>query len=233
MVVGSLVAAVILAVVIVVALTARAAAAGADRPAATSAIIHIPALKAASAGERLAILPWGSGPGAVGLAKSLEGLARGPEALAVAPDGRIAILDSVNRRVVTLDSSGTFLAALPLELSAPRFIAVDNDNIHVLDADDDRRLVSLDWQGTVHRGQDPGSRRHAGHGSLRPRRTGVRRVGTRPRRRRRSRRPRLLRRPARSAARLSRQRVCSSASHQARTPAHKRGEGPPPPNRRP
>ena len=38
---------------------------------------------------------------------------------------------------------------MPVELSAPRFIAVDDATIHVLDADDDRRIVSLDWQGTV------------------------------------------------------------------------------------
>jgi hypothetical protein len=149
MVVGSLVAAVILAVIVAVALTARAAAAGSDRPAATSAVVRIPAPKTPSVGVRLAILPWGSGPGAVGLARPLGGLARGPEALAVSPDGRIAILDSVNRRVVTLDSSGAFLAALPIEISAPRFIAADDATIHVLDADEDRRLVSLDWRGTV------------------------------------------------------------------------------------
>jgi len=149
MLAGFLVAAIIMAVIVAGALTARAAAAGSDRPAATSAVIRIPDLKTPSVGVRLVMLPWGSGPGAVGLDKPLEGLARGPEALAVAPDGRIAILDSVNGRVVTLDSSGAFLAALPIELSAPRFIAADDATIHVLDADEDRRLVSLDWRGAV------------------------------------------------------------------------------------
>lgn len=146
--VGLLVAAVVVAVIVAAALTARAAAAG-GTPATTSAVIRIPALKTPSVGVRLVMLPWGSGPGAVGLARPLEGLARGPEALAVAPDGRIAILDSVNRRVVTLDSSGAFLAALPIELSAPRFLAADDATIHVLDADEDCRFVSLDWQGTA------------------------------------------------------------------------------------
>ena len=148
MLVGSLIVAVIVAVIVAAAVTARAAA-GDARPAATSAVIRIPTLSTPSIGVRLAMLPWGAGLGSVGLARPLEGLARGPEALAVAPDGRIAILDSVNRRVVTLDSSGAFLAALPIDLSTPRFIAADDATIHVLDADEDRRLVSLDWQGTV------------------------------------------------------------------------------------
>jgi len=145
--VGSLVVLVIVTVIVAVALTARAAAAGGERPAAAPAVVHIPVLPTPSAGVHLVTLPWGSGPSAVGLARPLEGLARGPEALAVAPDGRIAILDSVNRRVVTLDPSGAFLAALPVDLSAPRFIAVDDTSIHVLDADEDRCIVSLDWQG--------------------------------------------------------------------------------------
>ena len=59
----------------------------------------------ASAGSLLVTLPWGSGEGQVGLARPVEGLTRGPEALAVAPDGRIAVLDSVNRRVLFLDAA--------------------------------------------------------------------------------------------------------------------------------
>ena len=44
-----------------------------------------------SAGSVLVTLPWGSGEGQVGLMRVDEGLTRGPEALAVAPDGRIAV----------------------------------------------------------------------------------------------------------------------------------------------
>lgn len=149
LVIGLLIAAALVAFVALGALTARATAAGRGRPAAAPAVIHIPSMSTPSVGVPLVTLSWGSEPGSVGLARPLEGLARGPEALAVAPDGRIAVLDSVNRRVVTLDPSGAFVAALPLALSDPRFIAVDDTTIYVLDADEDRSLVSLDWQGQV------------------------------------------------------------------------------------
>jgi hypothetical protein len=212
---GLLAAAVIVAVIVATALTTRAAAAVGDRPAATTAVVHIADQKTTSAGVRLVMLPWGVGPGAVGLATQAEGLARGPEALAVAPDGRIAILDSVNRRVVTLDSTGAFLAALPVGLSSPRFIATDGATIHVLDADEDGLLVSLDWQGTVlgeaglERSDTPVTGLFAregqayvewGHGRV---------------------------------AAIAGQRIRSSASHTARTPTRNRGRRRPSPGRGP
>jgi hypothetical protein len=100
-----------------------------------------------AAGRQLVTLPWGNGAGEVGLVQPAEGLTRGPEALAIAPDGRIAVLDSVNSRLVVLAADGSFAGALPLTLSQPRFLAVDNGLIYVLDADTDRQLVCLDWQG--------------------------------------------------------------------------------------
>ena len=101
----------------------------------------------ASQGTILVKLPWGAGPGQVGLLAPAEGLARGPEAVGAAADGRIAILDSVNHRIVTLDSSGTFARSIPLTLSEPRFLAVSGDTLYVLDCDSDRQLVSFDWNG--------------------------------------------------------------------------------------
>lgn len=98
-------------------------------------------------GRALVTLPWGDGAGEVGLVQPGEGLTRGPEALAVAPDGRIAVLDSVNSRLVLLAGDGSFAANVPLRLSQPRFLAVDNDLLYVLDADADRKLVCLDWRG--------------------------------------------------------------------------------------
>jgi hypothetical protein len=103
----------------------------------------------ASQGTLLVKLPWGAGPGQVGLLAPTEGLARGPEAVAVSPDGRITILDSVNRRLVLLDSAGTFLRSIPVGLTQPRFVAVSGDRLYVLDCDSDRQLVSLDWNGAT------------------------------------------------------------------------------------
>ncbi|MBC7294041.1 MAG: hypothetical protein H5T84_08085 [Thermoleophilia bacterium] len=102
----------------------------------------------ADPGVELVTLPWGSGEGQVGLQAPTEGLARGPEALAVAPDGRIAILDEVNSRVVMLDAAGRYQGTAKIDLCAPRFLAVDNDRLYVLDADVDHRLLVLDWSGT-------------------------------------------------------------------------------------
>ena len=99
-------------------------------------------------GRALATLPWGHGIGQVGLARAQEGLTRGPEALAVAPDGRIAILDTVNLRLVLLAADGSLARNIPVDLSEPRFLAVDDSTIYVLDADADHELLSLNWQGS-------------------------------------------------------------------------------------
>lgn len=95
----------------------------------------------------LVTLPWGSGEGQVGLCHPTEGLTRGPEALAVAPNGRLAVLDSVNRRILLLDAAGRVIGYAPVPLAEPRFLAVDDGRLYVLDCDADRRLATFDWSG--------------------------------------------------------------------------------------
>jgi hypothetical protein len=102
---------------------------------------------APSTGMLLVTLPWGDGAGQVGLVRPVEGLTRGPEALAVAPDGRIAVLDSVNQRVLFLDAEGRCTGCAAVSLAEPRFLAVDDDRLYVLDCDADRQVVTLDWTG--------------------------------------------------------------------------------------
>jgi hypothetical protein len=103
----------------------------------------------APTGDLLVTLPWGDGEGEVGLLQPVEGLTRGPEALAVAPDGRIALLDSVNKRVMFLDAEGQPTGVVAVDLAEPRFLAVGEDLLYVLDCDADRQLLTLDWSGDI------------------------------------------------------------------------------------
>lgn len=124
---------------------AQAAGAPVSAQAATSSLPK-PSL---SYGSLLVRLPWGDGPGQVGLAAPAEGVTRGPEAMAVRPDGSVVILDSVNHRLLVLDPAGSVTATIPVPLASPRFLAVDEDRAFVLDADEDRSLVGLDAEGRV------------------------------------------------------------------------------------
>ena len=100
-----------------------------------------------STGQMLVQLAWGAEAGQVGLQAPGQGLARGPEALAVAGDGRIAILDGVNRRLVLLDEGGAPTGSIPVSLASPRFLTVDDEHLYVADAESDRRVCAWDWQG--------------------------------------------------------------------------------------
>lgn len=100
-------------------------------------------------GSLLTMLPWGEGTGQVGRSDPQEGLARGPEALAVTRDGRIVILDSVNRRVVVLDKDGKWNSAFALGLVESRFLAADERRIAVADVDVDRACELYAWSGAL------------------------------------------------------------------------------------
>lgn len=103
-----------------------------------------------SSGTLLVTLPWGDGEGAAGLVRPLDGLTRGPEALAISPDGRIAILDSVNKRVISLGADGSWLGTATIPLAEPRFLAATGDRLYVLDCDADRQLLTLGWDGPIY-----------------------------------------------------------------------------------
>lgn len=97
----------------------------------------------------LAHLAWGTGADQVGLRETAEGLTRGPEALAVSPDGRMAILDAVNHRLLLLGADGAPCGEIGLAIAEPRFLAVDDQCLHVLDIDSDQRLETYSWSGAL------------------------------------------------------------------------------------
>lgn len=135
-------AACLIAVLLVVGQASAAGGEPAELPAASE-------ISGPSTGVLLAKLPWGSDRGMVGRSIPEQGLARGPEAIAVAPDGHIFVLDSVNRRVAMLSAQGEWLDAYTVPLSEPRFLNVTPQVIAVVDPDADRAAVTLDWSGLV------------------------------------------------------------------------------------
>ena len=114
---------------------------------AASVSVALPADPPVSAGSLLVTLPWGDGPGQVGLQRPSEGLSRGPEALAVAPDGLVALLDSVNHRIMLLSSAGEPLLTIHVNVPEPRFLAVDAQRIYALDCDSAHRVLGWDRTG--------------------------------------------------------------------------------------
>ena len=77
--------------------------------------IDLPAQKPEEPGELVLAVPWGSGPKAVGVEKR-EGypLKQGPPAMDVAEDGRIALLDFINERVLIYDPKDQSFTSVPL-----------------------------------------------------------------------------------------------------------------------
>lgn len=78
-------------------------------------------------GDGSTVLPWGSGPGQVGLRpRGHEILAEGPSALAVSSDGAVLVLDRRNGRVLRVGAGGqvSVAARVPLDsedlAAAPR-----------------------------------------------------------------------------------------------------------------
>lgn len=77
--------------------------------------IDLPAQRPAETGKLALKLPWGDGPEAVGLLKRHEyPPVVGPLDMDVADDGRIALLDAVNERVLIFDPAENKFTTIPL-----------------------------------------------------------------------------------------------------------------------
>ena len=97
---------------------------------------------------QLATLPVGTAPGEIGYLMHIEGAsARGPQALAATPNGDLYILDSVNRRVLTISHSGSRRTIDVPSSRYPREILVTQRAMYLLD--DDNRILELDFDGAL------------------------------------------------------------------------------------
>jgi len=103
--------------------------------------VKLPKQKAVQPGELALSLPWGSGPEAVGI-QQREGypLKEGPVAIGVAEDGRIAVSDHVNGRILIFDPINQSFSSVPLPFEYVRIRAL-------LQFDRDGQLAILDPVG--------------------------------------------------------------------------------------
>jgi len=77
--------------------------------------VELPTQREVESGEPVLALPWGSGPEEVGLLIPEEYPRRlGPPAMDVAPDGRIALLDQVNERVLIFSPTEQSFTSIPM-----------------------------------------------------------------------------------------------------------------------
>lgn len=75
----------------------------------------------------VASLPAGEGPGQVGIISRPQPL--GPESFTIAPDGSIHILDTLNRRIISLNSGGSVRSQMPVDIVCPRDVLLTNGGV--------------------------------------------------------------------------------------------------------
>lgn len=102
-------------------------------------LLLLPAAAAAGEWEQLAFLPWGDGPGEVGLTEAREDeLQRGPHGIAVDDRGRVVVVDRVNVRALVLSDRGEVVRTIPLRGKPGPAALLPGGIVAVLDEQDDR-----------------------------------------------------------------------------------------------
>lgn len=102
-------------------------------------LLCLPAAAAAREWEQLVFLPWGDGPGEVGLTEAREDeLRRGPHGIAVDAAGRVAVVDRVNARALVLSDRGEVERVLPLAGKPGPAALLPAGDLAVADELDDR-----------------------------------------------------------------------------------------------
>lgn len=101
----------------------------------TFTTVHVPSEEPSlREGELIWSASWGAGPEQVGLSKAEGTAPSGPSAFAMSPDGKIAVLDEVNQRVLVFDTQADESATYPMALKGWGDITfVNSDEIVILD----------------------------------------------------------------------------------------------------
>ena len=100
-----------------------------------------PAVATADPWEELAFLPWGDGPGEVGLTDAREDeLQYGPHGIAVSPGGQVAVVDRVNGRALVLVDDGPVWEEVALTGRPGPAALLPGGMLVVADEQDERRV---------------------------------------------------------------------------------------------
>lgn len=79
-------------------------------------VIDLPPSDAPVSGELVVSAVWGSGPDQVGIG-TIGSAPKGPDAFDVAPNGDIALLDEINKRVILFSSQTQKISTYPVDLN--------------------------------------------------------------------------------------------------------------------
>jgi len=110
------------------------------------------AADAADGWQTLAVLPWGEGPGEVGLSELREDeLQRGPHGIAVAADGRVVIVDRVQGRALVLDEDGELIREIVVPGHPGEATLLPDGRLAVADEIDERLVRVLGAGGGRYR----------------------------------------------------------------------------------